>query len=610
MVERIVGNHKLPEALAAAIVERADGVPLFVEELTRAVTEAGPGGEALADVAPLPSPAGSRGQACGVPPALRASLVARLDRLGPAAREAAQIGAVLGREFPYVAQPQRVEADLQAALDALTGAGLLFCRGVAPRSSYLFKHALIQDAAYETLLRAHGQELHRTAAQTIAAEFAALAEAQPELIARHWSGAGDAERAFVAWRKAGDVARSRNAFSEGRAAYRHALDRLALTPPSLERDASELELLLATSQMIAATRGSTSPDRVEINARAADLAAKTGNLGRLAEQIFGSWRAANVAGNHPSAMVLADRLLDAARRDGGAFARGLATYAQSATRLSIGDLRGVEDHFVSGEAFLSDRDLRRYFAATWIFSIAGWNAWIMGRADEARARMRRAVATIEDDAFARVVVQWNSSCLHVRLREPEQAALLVAQAIATAGEHGFRQFGWGPRMAHGWVQAQLGHPEEGARLIREALTAYRANGALVSVPTRPTWLAEAQALGGAPADGLRTIKEALTVNPTERYWCPETLRLRGEIRRRQDEEELAEADFRDAIALAREMSAKAWELRAATSLARLWRDQGKRAKARDLLAPIYGWFTEGFDTPDLKEAKALLDELA
>src|SRR6516162_1377426 len=610
MVERIVGNHKLPEALAAAIVERADGVPLFVEELTRAVTEAGPGGEALADVAPLPSPAGSRGQACGVPPALRASLVARLDRLGPAAREAAQIGAVLGREFPYVAQPQRVEADLQAALDALTGAGLLFCRGVAPRSSYLFKHALIQDAAYETLLRAHGQELHRTAAQTIAAEFAALAEAQPELIARHWSGAGDAERAFVAWRKAGDVARSRNAFSEGRAAYRHALDRLALTPPSLERDASELELLLATSQMIAATRGSTSPDRVEINARAADLAAKTGNLGRLAEQIFGSWRAANVAGNHPSAMVLADRLLDVGRREGGAFTRGLATYAQSATRLYIGDLQGVEDHFVSGEAFLSDRDLRRYFAATWTLSMAGWNAWIMGRADEARARMRRAVATIEDDAFARVVVQWNSSCLHVMLREPEQAALLAAQAIAAAGEHGFRQFGWGPRMAHGWVQAQLGHPDEGASLIREALTAYRANGALVSVPTRLTWLAEAQAQGGALADALRTIEEALTVNPDERYWCPETLRVRGEIRRQQGEEQLAEADFRDAIALARGMSAKAWELRAATSLARLWREHGRRAEARDLLAPIYGWFTEGFDTQDLKEAKALLDELA
>ena len=142
------------------------------------------------------------------------------------------------------------------------------------------------------------------------------------------------------------------------------------------------------------------------------------------------------------------------------------------------------------------------------------------------------------------------------------------------------------------------------------MTAYRANGSLVSVPTRLTWLAEAQALGGMSADGLRTIKEALTVNPDERYWYPETLRVRGDIRRRQDEEELAEADFRYAIALAREMSAKAWELRAATSLARLCRDQGRCAEARDLLAPIYGWFTEGFATPDLKEAKALLSELA
>jgi len=176
MVERIAGNRKLPEALAAEIVERADGVPLFVEELTRAVIEAGagPGGEALAGAALLPS--------SGVPPALHASLVARLDRLGPAAREAAQIGAVLGREFSYeliaqVAQPQRAEADLQAALGALTGAGLLFCRGVAPRSSYLFKHALIQDAAYETLLRVRRQELHRAAAQKIVVEFPALAEA-------------------------------------------------------------------------------------------------------------------------------------------------------------------------------------------------------------------------------------------------------------------------------------------------------------------------------------------------------------------------------------------------------------------------------------------------
>jgi tetratricopeptide (TPR) repeat protein len=485
----------------------------------------------------------------------------------------------------------------------------LFCRGVAPRSSYLFKHALIQDAAYETLLRARRQELHRTAAQTIPAEFPALAEAQPELIARHWSGAGDAERAFAAWRKAGDVARSRNAFVEAQAAYRHALDRLTMTPPSPERDATELELVIATSQMIVATKGYASPDAVEINARAEALAAMTGSLGHLAEQILGSWVAALIAGNHPSAMALADRLLDVARRDGGAFARGLATLAQTVTRWYIGDLPGAEEHFVAGEAFLSDRGLRRHFVATWTILHASYNAEITGRADEVRARMRRAVDTIENDAYARGAVQMVFSILHGMLREPEQAAIVAAEAIATAAEHGLRDIDSWARISQGWAQAQLGRPGEGVSLIRESLTAYRANGSLGWVPAFLTMLAEAQALGGAPADGLRTLDEALTVNPDERFWRPETLRVRGEIRRQQGEEKLAEADFRDAIALAREMSAKAWELRAAMSLARLWRDQGKRAEARDLLAPVYGWFTEGFDIADLKEAAALLAEL-
>jgi predicted ATPase len=224
--------------------------------------------------------------------------------------------------------------------------------------------------------------------------------------------------------------------------------------------------------------------------------------------------------------------------------------------------------------------------------------------------MRRAAATIEDDAYARAVVQLMSSYLHVMLIEPEQAAAVSAQGIATTAEHGFRQVAWWVQMPHGWAQAQLGHPDEGASSIRETLTAYRAIGSVFLVPVFLTWLAEAQALGGAPADGLRTLDEALTLNPDERFWRPETLRVRDEIRRRQGEEELAEADFRGAIALAQEMSARAWELRAATSLAWLWRDQGRPAEARDLLAPVYGWFTEGFDTPDLKQAKSLLDQIS
>jgi predicted ATPase len=317
----------------------------------------------------------------------------------------------------------------------------------------------------------------------------------------------------------------------------------------------------------------------------------------------------SVAADYPSAAALADELLGVARRGGGAFTMGLATNVQSVTRLFLGDLIEAEQHFVSGEAFLSDRGLRRSFVATWTISLVGWNAWVTGRADKARARVRRAVAEIADDAFANATVRMVSSYLNVMLREPRQAAILAAQAIAIGDEHGFREVSWWARMSDGWAQAQLGHPDEGASLIGEALTAYRANGSLLWVTFFLTWLAEAQALGGALADGLRTLEEALTVNPPERICRPETLRVRGEIRRQQGEGELAEADFRDAIALAREMSAKAWELRAAMSLARLWRDRGKRAEARDLLAPLYGWFTEGFDTADLKNAAALLAEL-
>jgi tetratricopeptide (TPR) repeat protein len=308
-------------------------------------------------------------------------------------------------------------------------------------------------------------------------------------------------------------------------------------------------------------------------------------------------------------MALADQLLDLARRDGSALTMGLATHAQSVTRLFLGDLIGAEKHFIAGEASLSDQGLRGYFVATWTISFAGWNAWVMGRSDEARARIRRAYSTVGDDAYALAFVHWFAALPQFMLRQPEQAASLAAQAIALAGEHGFRDVGNLARIVDGWAQAQLGHADEGVSLIREALTALRANGALVDTSVWLTWLAGAQALTGALADAVRTIEEALTVVPEERWWRPETLRVRGEIWRKEGNHELVEADFRDAIALAREMSAKGWELRAAMSLARLWCDHSKRVEARELLTPVYGWFTEGFDTADLKEAKALLDGL-
>jgi len=608
LVERLAGNVGLPREIVDEIVERTDGVPLFVEELTKAVLESGGGDnrvEAVLSASPLPR--------LGVPAALHASLVARLDRLGPMAREIAQIGAVLGREFSYelvVRVAQRAHAHLQSALAALTGAGLLFCRGVAPHSTYLFKHALIQDAAYETLLRTRRRELHRVAARTIADQFPALAEAEPEVMARHWSEAGEAEPALAAWRKAGDIGRARNAFIEGREAYRHALEILATMPASLERDAAELELLIAINQIIWATKGYNTPDSAGINARARELAEKIGNLGRLVQQLYGAWTASIVAGTYASSIALSDQLLDAAQRDGSELSLGLAANAQFVTPQFRGEFIEAEKRLAWGEPYLAAPGLSQFFAAGWTISIAGWNAWILGRPDQARARIRRAFATIGDDAFARASVQWVAAKLHVMFQEPERAAAVADQAIALCDERGFREIGWWAKGERGWALARLGRVDEGLSLAGDALTASREGGSSPLITIQLTCLAEVQALSGALTDAVRRLDEALTLVPEEGCWRPEAIRLRGEVRRRDGKEEMAEADFRDAIVLAQEMSAKGWELRAATSLARLWGEQGRREEARDLLAPIYGWFTEGFDTADLKEAKALLAELA
>ena len=604
LVEQLAGNVGLPRDIIDDIVERTDGVPLFVEELTKAVLESASDVEAVLATSPLPRLA--------VPATLHASLVARLDRLGPAVREIAQIGSVLGREFSYdllVRVANRADAELRAALSQLTSAGLLFCRGTPPQSSYLFKHALIQDAAYETMLRTRRRELHRLAAQIIADEFPTLAEAQPAVVARHWSEAGEAEPATSAWRKAGDYGRARSSFIEAQEAYRHALEMLALTPPSRQRDATELELLVAISQILWALKGYTAPDAVEVNARARELAEKTGNLARLVQQLYGAWTGSIVAGTYASSIALSEQLRDAAERDGSELSLGLAANAQFVTPQFRGEFIAAEERLVWGEPYLAAPGLSQFFAAGWTTSIAGWNAWILGWPDQARGRIRRAFATIDDDAYSQASVRWVAAKLHVMLREAEQAASIAGQAIALADERGFHEIGLWAKGEQGWAMAQLGGVDEGLRLARDALAACREMGSTPLLSVGLTCLAEVQALKGALGDAMRNLEEALTVVPDEACWRPEALRLRGEVRRRQDQSKLAEADFHEAIVLAQDKSARGWELRAALSLARLWRAEGRLTQARALLAPVYDWFSEGFETTDLKEAKALIDAL-
>jgi len=327
MVAGVVARTVLAENLIDAVVKRTDGVPLFAEELTRLLLE-GEGHSAMREI----------------PVTLHDLLTARLDRLGPA-KEVAQVAAVIGREFSYQLLQEvaaMADVELQAALERLADAELIYARGIAPEATYRFKHALIQDAAYEALLKSRRRELHRRVARTIIEKFVDVAEARPEVIARHWASAEEAERAIAAWRKAGDTAVERRAFTEAEEAYRQALTIVKTRPDSPERDTRELELSSSLIQVLQLTRGYSAAETVTVAAEARALVEKSGNLSELVVQGIRTWVAFLASGDYPSVTALADQLLDLAEHEGGDTARGFAHLAQIVARYYRGDLAGVE----------------------------------------------------------------------------------------------------------------------------------------------------------------------------------------------------------------------------------------------------------------------------
>jgi class 3 adenylate cyclase/tetratricopeptide (TPR) repeat protein len=598
MIAGVAARTALAKEVIDAVVKRTDGVPLFAEELTRLMLE-GDGRKIVREI----------------PVTLQDSLMARLDRLGPA-KEVAQVGAVLGREFSYEllqAVSSMPEAELQAALTKLTDAELIYSRGIAPEAQYQFKHALIQDAAYQALLKSRRRELHRRAAETMVQKFPAAAEAQPEVLARHFSEAGDAEPAIAAWKKAGDVADARQAFKEAEQAYQEALEMLSTLPESAQRDGQELALHNALWRVLVLTRGYVAPKAFEVTARVRSLAERSGSLSDLVQQLYSTWAGAVSSGDALGSGTLADRLLDLARQEGSPSSFAKAHYAQILARFYRGRLVEVEDHWrhwnTYGEApgFLLIRA-----SAVIARGYGGLNSWMSGYADSSRRRMAEMIAfalATEDPyeiAFARYLESW----LHYLLREASDAMAAAYQALALCEEHEFPFPGAMSQGILGWAQAQLCSPGEGVSLIRRSLERFVEISSRVNITDILTRLAEAQLLDGAIDDALTTVQDALQANPEELVFLPNILTRRGELRLKLGQNELAEADFREAIALGQKMSAKAWELRATTSLARLLRDTNRRGEARAMLAEIYNWFTEGFDTADLKDAKALLNELS
>jgi tetratricopeptide (TPR) repeat protein len=593
MVEEVAARKALSAETVAAVVERTSGVPLFVEELTRAVLES----------------ADAKLTGHQIPETLHDSLMARLDRLGPT-REVAQVGAVIGGKFSYellhAVHPLN-EEDLLEALRKLADAELIYAHGLPPEADYTFKHALIRDAAYDALLKSRRRQLHRQVAQAITQKLPALAETQPEVIARRWTEAGETEPGITEWSRAAKAARARNAFNEARESYRQALSLLATLPASQERDVRELRLVSALLGVLKIIGGYTAPDFVEATAHARALAEKSGNLAQLVTQVVGMWASANTSGDIPASSAFADQAIELAQRDNSPASTALAYMAQIGSRSLRGDWVGAENYFLRGAELFSEPDFRRVRGSVaYTFGKASLIALALGRAQAARERIQQALASVDESLpYEKTWAQNFAAELQLHLREPAETEILAEQVVTRSDKHGISQFASSGRVILGWALANLGRAREGVALIRRGISDGAAPGSCLGVGGPLMVLATAQALDGEITKALITLDEVLQAE----WRQPEAFRLRGELRLKQGQFGLAEGDFREALALSQKMAMKWGELRTTVSLAQLLRDTGRRDEARTMLANIYGWFTEGFDTADLKDAKALLDEL-
>jgi class 3 adenylate cyclase/tetratricopeptide (TPR) repeat protein len=598
IVAQVAAQKALSEETIAAMVERTGGVPLFVEELTRAVLESGE----------------AKRSGREIPATLHDSLMARLDRLGTA-KEVIQVGAVIGSEFSYEllhAVHPIAEEELQRALRILSDAELLYVHGVAPETTYLFKHALIRDAAYEALLKSRRKDLHRRAARTIDEKFPAQGEAHPEVLARHWTEAGETEPAIAQWSRAGKTAEARNAFREALESYQQAVALLDLLPESPERDLRELELRQSAFWMLQVTRGFSATETIDATGRVSALAEKSGNLKQLVTWVMARCTAATTSGDLPAAGMLADELLELAEREGGPTSLGIAHMLQIGARFWRGDLAGAERHFAAWLGYCQDPGLRQIPSLVVSgFGFASYNAWLLGRADVARERAAQMSAAGQgSNPFDAAWSGLYAAGLQVLLRQYEQAEALAARALELSEQHQFQMVAATSRRTLGQARVGLGRASEGIVLIRQGIAASLEIGMRLGISGDMASQAAAEEREGAIVNALETVEQALQVNPHELEYRPEALRIRGELRLKRGQTELAEAGFREATALAQEMGAKAWELRATMSLADMLAKHDRRDEARAMLAEIYGSFTEGFDTADLKDAKALLDGLS
>jgi class 3 adenylate cyclase/predicted ATPase len=616
LAEQIAGDKALPSEVVDQIVDRTDGVPLFVEELTKSIIESGllheESNRYVLDGALPPF---------AIPTTLHDSLMARLDRLA-SVRLVAQIGAAIGREFSYEllrAVSRLPEDELRTALGRLVGSELVFQRGVPPEAIYSFKHALVQDAAHGSLLRSARQKLHAQIAASLETHFPEMIENQPQLFAQHYAEAGLVEKSVACWGKAGQRSAARSAMVEAAAQFQKALDQLTLLPDTAERQRQELEFCCALGAVLIAVKGHAAPETGQAYARARELWEQLGSPSEFLRVPFGQSLYYVYRGELDLALRLDEDLLRLSRQRNDSVGLVMGHFAFGRTMMLLGGFASSRSHLEEVLA-LYDPTSHRALAHQ-----AGFHPHILSKAylgivlfclgfpDEALARSSAAIAEARRLAHPPSLAGSLSlgALLLSLLGNYAVLGEWAGQLVAMATEQGFPVWrAWGA-IFRGWIKVKNFDVTEGMSLLRSGLAAYRATSAVQWIPHYSALLASACETAGQVEESLTLLDDALQVveRTGERWFEAELNRHKGRMLLRQEHPEAAEELYRKALRIAEEQGAKLWELRAAASLARLRRNQGRHAEARELLAPIYGWFTEGFETPDLKEAKALLDDL-
>jgi len=617
LVDHVTGGKKLPTGLLEQIVERTDGVPLFVEELTKAVLESEQLQES-ADRYVLEQPM----QELAIPTTLQASLMARVDRLG-SAREVLQIGATIGREFSYevlAAVAGLPDAVLQDALIRLMEAELVSLRGIPPNAVYNFRHALVQDSAYSNMLRGRRQQLHSAIAMVLENRSPEVVQSTPELIAQQFARAGQNEKAIHYWRQAGERDLRRFALKESITHYSNALRLVAAMAESPQRSGLELELCLGLAMAQQMTMGPTATESGANYSRALALSRELPGRGRERfRATWGMWFYETMTQRSGEALRLADDLIALARELDDPDLLVEAYHARMPGNMWTADLHGM---IKTAQELIGLYDRERHRDHAYYFgghdsrvcaqSFYALGLWELGCPDQAERMARQCIADGRALGHAFSFAHGlNMGSLTFLLLNDVDACRAVADELYPFAER--NKFPWPlaqARFLRGWVTAQQGDRDAGIEQMRQAVD----NPAqTVLRPILFSFIAEQQMRAARFADAIATLDQVTDEIQagSARFHEPEIVRLRGEALLAQSRNNSAEAEaaFRQAMTDAGQQSFRAIELRAGLSLARLLRERGRKAEARDVLAPIYAAFTEGFERPDLTAAKALLAEL-